>query len=895
MPQTKTLLLVDGSSYLYRAFHALPDFTSPKGQPTGAIYGVLNMLQKLIKEEQSDLVGIIFDAPGKTFRHDLFPEYKANRQKTPDDLISQIKPLHQAIKSLGLPLIIESGVEADDVMGTLAREAEAKNIKTIIATGDKDMAQLVSNHITLVDTMKNTRMNREAVIEKFGLPPELFIDYLALAGDASDNIPGVEKVGPKTAVKWITDYKSIDGLINNLDQVKGKVGDNLRAALPHLELYQKLVTIDCTLALDQKVEDLVIQPSNDDELYEQFKDLGLHGLIKQFNIEPKQNLIRDGVDYQVVLSEKELTHLIDRISLADIVAVDTETTSLNYMEAQIVGISIAIEPNQAFYIPCMHDYDNAPKQLPRDYVLQQLKPWLEDSNTKKVGHNLKYDSHIFKNHNIDIQGVMFDTMLQSYVLNSTATRHNLNAVSKRYLNLNTVSYEDVAGKGAKEILFSQVDLKKATYYAAEDADISLQLNHKIYPQLEEHRSLLSIYNNIEAPALQVLQRVERNGVLIDKDLLGEQSEEFAITLKELENKVHSVAKTEFNLGSPKQLQEILFEKMGLPILRKTPKGQPSTAENVLQQLAYDYPIVKDILDYRTIAKLKTTYTDKLPLMINPRTGRVHTSYHQAVTATGRLSSSDPNLQNIPIRRAEGKRIREAFVVSEGYQMMAADYSQIELRIMAHISQDEGLLNAFSQGLDIHQATAAEIFNLSIEDVKQDHRRSAKAINFGLIYGMSAFGLSNQLSISRKEAEEYIRLYFSRYPKVKDYMDNTRLRTKETGYVETVLGRRLYLPDINASNYQRRQYAERSAINAPMQGTAADLIKMAMINLQKHIDNENLDAKIIMQVHDELVLEVRQDIVDSLKETINHIMSSVADLDVELKVDVGLGDNWQEAH
>jgi DNA polymerase-1 len=687
----------------------------------------------------------------------------------------------------------------------------------------------------------------------------------------------------------------MDGLINNLDQVKGKVGDNLRAALPHLELYQKLVTIDCTLALDQKVEDLVIQPSNDDELYEQFKDLGLHGLIKQFNIEPKQNLIRDGVDYQVVLSEKELTHLIDRISLADIVAIDTETTSLNYMEALIVGISIAIEPNQAFYIPCMHDYDNAPKQLPRDYVLQQLKPWLEDSNTKKVGHNLKYDSHIFKNHNIDIQGVMFDTMLQSYVLNSTATRHNLNAVSKRYLNLNTVSYEDVAGKGAKEILFSQVDLKKATYYAAEDADISLQLNHKIYPQLEEHRSLLSIYNNIEAPALQVLQRVERNGVLIDKALLGEQSEEFAITLKELENKVHSVAKTEFNLGSPKQLQEILFEKMGLPILRKTPKGQPSTAENVLQQLAYDYPIVKDILDYRTIAKLKTTYTDKLPLMINPRTGRVHTSYHQAVTATGRLSSSDPNLQNIPIRRAEGKRIREAFVVSEGYQMMAADYSQIELRIMAHISQDEGLLNAFSQGLDIHQATAAEIFNLSIEDVKQDHRRSAKAINFGLIYGMSAFGLSNQLSISRKEAEEYIRLYFSRYPKVKDYMDNTRLRTKETGYVETVLGRRLYLPDINASNYQRRQYAERSAINAPMQGTAADLIKMAMINLQKHIDNENLDAKIIMQVHDELVLEVRQDIVDSLKETINHIMSSVADLDVELKVDVGLGDNWQEAH
>jgi len=718
---------------------------------------------------------------------------------------------------------------------------------------------------------------------------------LALAGDASDNIPGVEKVGPKTAVKWLNDYKSMDGLINNLDQVKGKVGDNLRAALPHLELYQKLVTIDCTLVLDQKVEDLVIQPSNDDELYEQFKDLGLHGLIKQFNIEPKQNLIRDGVDYQVVLSEKELTHLIDRISQADIVAVDTETTSLNYMEAQIVGISIAIEPNQAFYIPCMHDYDNAPKQLPRDYVLQQLKPWLEDSNTKKVGHNLKYDSHIFKNHNIDIQGVMFDTMLQSYVLNSTATRHNLNAVSKRYLNLNTVSYEDVAGKGAKEILFSQVDLKKATYYAAEDADISLQLYHKIYPQLEEHRSLLSIYNNIEAPALQVLQRVERNGVLIDKALLGEQSEEFAITLKELENKVHSVAKTEFNLGSPKQLQEILFEKMGLPILRKTPKGQPSTAENVLQQLAYDYPIVKDILDYRTIAKLKTTYTDKLPLMINPRTGRVHTSYHQAVTATGRLSSSDPNLQNIPIRRAEGKRIREAFVVSEGYQMMAADYSQIELRIMAHISQDEGLLNAFSQGLDIHQATAAEIFNLSIEDVKQDHRRSAKAINFGLIYGMSAFGLSNQLSISRKEAEEYIRLYFSRYPKVKDYMDNTRLRTKETGYVETVLGRRLYLPDINASNYQRRQYAERSAINAPMQGTAADLIKMAMINLQKHIDNENLDAKIIMQVHDELVLEVRQDIVDSLKETINHIMSSVADLDVELKVDVGLGDNWQEAH
>ena len=569
-------------------------------------------------------------------------------------------------------LVIVNQRELND-SSIIERTWRIRTGKTIIATGDKDMAQLVSDHIILVDTMKNTRMDRAAVIQKFGLPPELFIDYLALAGDASDNIPGVEKVGPKTAVKWLTDYKGIDDLINNLDQIKGKVGENLQAALPHLELYQKLVTIDCNLKLNQEVEDLVIQPSNDDELFEQFKDLGLHGLIKQFNIEPEQNLIREGVDYQVVLSEIELTNLIDKILLADIVAVDTETTGLNYMEAQIVGISIAIETNQAFYIPCMHDYDDAPKQLSRDYVLTQLKPWLEDGNTKKVGHNLKYDSHIFKNHNIDLQGTMLDTMLQSYILNSTATRHNLNAVSKRYLNLNTVSYEDVAGKGAKEISFSQVDLKKATYYAAEDADISLQLNQKIYPQLEEHESLLSIYKDIEAPALQVLQRVERNGVLIDEGLLSKQSKEFAITLKELEGKVHAVAETEFNLGSPKQLQEILFEKMGLPVLRKTPKGQPSTAENVLQQLAYDFPIVKDILDYRTIAKLKTTYTDKLPLMINPRTGRIHTSYHQAVTATGRLSSSDPNLQNIPIRRTEGRRIREAFVVSEGYQMMAADY------------------------------------------------------------------------------------------------------------------------------------------------------------------------------------------------------------------------------
>ena len=895
MSEVKSLVLIDGSSYLYRAFYALPGLTAPSGQPTGAIYGVLMMLHKLIKDERPNLLGIVFDAPGKTFRHELFPEYKANRARTPEDLIIQIEPLLAAIENLGLPLIRVNGVEADDVIGTLAKEAEQRGMNTLIATSDKDFTQLVSDKITLLDTMKNRLTDRSGVIEKFGLPPEQIIDFLTLSGDASDNIPGVPTVGPKTAVKWLQQYSSLAGVIEHAEEISGKVGEALRESIPRLNLYQQLATIDCSLELDRTVDDLVIRESKDDELFVQFKNLGLHALIKQFNIEEPITTIRRDTVYQGILTKKEFEALLDRLSQAEVTAIDTETTSLNYMQAEIVGISVAIVSNEAYYIPLMHEYDGVPKQLDREYVLQKLKPWLEDKEAKKIGHNLKYDSHIFANHGIELNGTDFDSMLESYVLNSTATRHNLNAVAKRYLNLDTTSYEDVAGKGAKQIGFNQVSLEDAIHYAAEDADVSFQLHQTLHPKLMEINSLAKLYTDIEAPLLKVLQTIERNGVLIDESMLQKQSDQFAITLKELESKAYSLAGAEFNLNSPKQLQEILYDKLSLPILKKTPKGQPSTAENVLQRLAEDFPIVQTILNYRTTAKLKTTYTDKLPLMVNQDTGRVHTSYHQAVTATGRLSSSDPNLQNIPIRTVEGRRIRQAFIAPKGFQILAADYSQIELRIMAHNSQDPGLLDAFQAGLDIHQATAAEIFAVDLQSVSAEQRRSAKAINFGLIYGMSAFGLTRQLGITRGDAQEYIELYFARYPKVKEYMDAIRNQARESGFVETVFGRRLYLPDIDSRNYQRRQYAERSAINAPMQGTAADIIKKAMIDLEQRLVAESINAKIIMQVHDELVLEVEDSSVGAVSEFVTEAMGKAADLDVALKVDLGVGENWDQAH
>ena len=895
MSEVKSLVLIDGSSYLYRAFYALPGLTAPSGQPTGAIYGVLMMLHKLIKDERPNLLGIVFDAPGKTFRHELFPEYKANRARTPEDLIIQIEPLLAAIENLGLPLIRVNGVEADDVIGTLAKEAEQRGMNTLIATSDKDFTQLVSDKITLLDTMKNRLTDRSGVIEKFGLPPEQIIDFLTLSGDASDNIPGVPTVGPKTAVKWLQQYSSLAGVIEHAEEISGKVGEALRESIPRLNLYQQLATIDCSLELDRTVDDLVIRESKDDELFVQFKNLGLHALIKQFNIEEPITTIRRDTVYQGILTKKEFEALLDRLSQAEVTAIDTETTSLNYMQAEIVGISVAIVSNEAYYIPLMHEYDGVPNQLDREYVLQKLKPWLEDKEAKKIGHNLKYDSHIFANHGIELNGTDFDSMLESYVLNSTATRHNLNAVAKRYLNLDTTSYEDVAGKGAKQIGFNQVSLEDAIHYAAEDADVSFQLHQTLHPKLMEINSLAKLYTDIEAPLLKVLQTIERNGVLIDESMLQKQSDQFAITLKELESKAYSLAGAEFNLNSPKQLQEILYDKLSLPILKKTPKGQPSTAESVLQRLAEDFPIVQTILNYRTTAKLKTTYTDKLPLMVNQDTGRVHTSYHQAVTATGRLSSSDPNLQNIPIRTVEGRRIRQAFIAPKGFQILAADYSQIELRIMAHNSQDPGLLDAFQAGLDIHQATAAEIFAVDLQSVSAEQRRSAKAINFGLIYGMSAFGLTRQLGITRGDAQEYIELYFARYPKVKEYMDAIRNQARESGFVETVFGRRLYLPDIDSRNYQRRQYAERSAINAPMQGTAADIIKKAMIDLEQRLVAESINAKIIMQVHDELVLEVEDSSVGAVSELVTEAMGKAADLDVALKVDLGVGENWDQAH
>ncbi len=906
MPQQtqQRLILVDGSSFLFRAYHAIPPLTNPLGEPTNAIYGVSNMLRKLIAEYHSDYITVVFDAPGKTFRNDLYEQYKAHRPPMPDDLRVQIEPLHHLIRAMGLPLIMESGVEADDVLGALAQHAEQHGFKVIISTGDKDMAQLVTEHIMLENTMTNTRMDIQGVIDKFGVKPEQIVDYLALMGDTSDNIPGVPKVGPKTAAKWLVQYQTLENLVANADKITGKIGENLRASLDQLPLAKQLTTIKCDLDLPYGMDDLKRQPVNTDELKNQLAGLGFLSWFKMLDNqkdaivvvaeeEAKPALIES--TYETILTHPQFNQWLERLEKAELFAFDTETTSLDYSKAEIVGVSFAVTPGQAAYIPLAHHYTGAPDQLNRTEILEKLRPLLENPDKAKLGQNLKYDTHVLANHGITLRGIAHDTMLESYVLNSTATKHNMDDLAKEYLGVTTIHYEDVAGKGAKQIPFQEVTIEQAGPYAAEDADITLQLHQVLMAKLQPHPTLLALYSDIEIPLLSVLARIESNGVLIDTAMLSQQSLELASHIVALEQLAHDLAGHTFNLGSPKQIQNILYDEQKIPVIKKTPKGQPSTEESVLQELALDYPLPKLILDYRSLSKLKSTYTDKLPQQVNDKTGRIHTSYHQAVAATGRLSSSNPNLQNIPIRSEEGRKIRQAFIAPQGYKIVAADYSQIELRIMAHLSADTGLLKAFSAGEDVHRATAAEVFGVALDQVTTDLRRSAKAINFGLIYGMSSFGLAQQLGLSRSQAQSYIDLYFTRYPGVKNYMDRIREQAREQGYIETLFGRRLYLPEIKSRNAARRQYAERTAINAPMQGTAADIIKRAMIKTDQWLLEDKPDAKMIMQVHDELVFEAAEDQVDHYSAIIRNIMSSAADLNVPLIVDIGVGNNWDEAH
>ncbi|MFI3196865.1 MAG: DNA polymerase I [Methylococcaceae bacterium] len=905
MPQQtqQRLILVDGSSFLFRAYHAIPPLTNPLGEPTNAIYGVSNMLRKLIAEYHSDYITVVFDAPGKTFRNDLYEQYKAHRPPMPDDLRVQIEPLHHLIRAMGLPLIMESGVEADDVLGALAQHAEQHGFKVIISTGDKDMAQLVTEHIMLENTMTNTRMDIQGVIDKFGVKPKQIVDYLALMGDTSDNIPGVPKVGPKTAAKWLVQYQTLENLVANADKITGKIGENLRASLDQLPLAKQLTTIKCDLDLPYGMDDLKRQPVNTDELKNQLAGLGFLSWFKMLDNqtdaiavveeEAKPALIES--TYETILTHPQLNQWLERLEKAKLFAFDTETTSLDYNKAEIVGVSFAVTPGQAAYIPLAHHYTGAPDQLNRTEILEKLRPLLENPDKAKLGQNLKYDTHVLANHGITLRGIAHDTMLESYVLNSTATKHNMDDLAKEYLGVTTIHYEDVAGKGAKQIPFQEVTIEQAGPYAAEDADITLQLHQVLMAKLQPHPTLLALYSDIEIPLLSVLARIESNGVLIDTAMLSQQSLELASHIVALEQLAHDLAGHTFNLGSPKQIQNILYDEQKIPVIKKTPKGQPSTEESVLQELALDYPLPKLILDYRSLSKLKSTYTDKLPQQVDDKTGRIHTSYHQAVAATGRLSSSNPNLQNIPIRSEEGRKIRQAFIAPQGYKIVAADYSQIELRIMAHLSADAGLLKAFSAGEDVHRATAAEVFGIALDQVTTDLRRSAKAINFGLIYGMSSFGLAQQLGLSRSQAQSYIDLYFTRYPGVKNYMDRIREQAREQGYIETLFGRRLYLPEIKSRNAARRQYAERTAINAPMQGTAADIIKRAMIKTDQWLLEDKPDAKMIMQVHDELVFEAAEDQVDHYSAIIRNIMSSAADLNVPLIVDIGVGNNWDEAH
>lgn len=909
MADSSPLTLIDGSSYLYRAFHALPALSNSRGEPTGALLGVINMLLKFLKERNPQHFAVVFDAPGRTFRDDLYAQYKAHRPPMPDDLRAQIEPLFAIVRALGLPLIRVAGVEADDVIATLARLAAREGHTVLISTGDKDMAQLVDDSITLVNTMSHTTLDRAGVKSKFDVYPEQIVGYLALVGDTSDNIPGIAKVGPKTAAKWLAQYATLDGVVAHAAQIPGKAGENLRASLATLELSRRLATLREDVELSIALDDL--RPTAPDEaalrtLYDRYE---LRSLLRQFEPTPPgpssapaggpladaQRPTAAPRCYETVLEWAAFERWLAALRAAALFAIDTETTGLDYMCAEIVGLSICIEPGAAAYIPLGHNYPDAPTQLNRERVLEALKPLLEDSQRPKLGHHLKYDAHIFANHGIALAGMRYDTMLESYVWNSVAARHDMDSAARRYLGISTITFEQVAGRGAKQIPFGHVPIERAAEYAAEDADITLQLHRTLWPRITSVPALERLYEQVEQPLVPVLLRMERRGVLVDRLKLEAQSREIAGRLGELVNQAHAAAGEPFNVDSPKQLQHILYERLALPVLRKTPTGQPSTAEDVLEELARRYPLPRIVLEYRALAKLKSTYTDKLPQEINARTGRVHTSYHQAVAQTGRLSSSEPNLQNIPIRTAEGRRIRNAFIAPPGSLLIAADYSQIELRIMAHLSADAGLLGAFAHDLDVHRATAAEIFGVNPEAVTTDQRRLAKTINFGLIYGMSAFGLARELGIDRGAADRYVERYFARYPGVKRFMDDTRARAREQGYVETVFGRRLYLPDIRSRNRAAQQYAERSAINAPMQGTAADIIKRAMIAVDAWCEHERAPAKLIMQVHDELVLEVREDAVDAMRSKVTQAMTEAAKLDVPLRVDVGVGANWDEAH
>ncbi len=896
---SKKLVLVDGSSYLYRAFHALPELKNSKDFPTGAVHGVIAMLRSLYEEYEPELFGVVFDPKGKTIRNDWYPAYKANRPPMPDALRAQVPPILEIVRALGYPLLIVDRVEADDVIGTLARRAAADDIEVIISTGDKDMAQLVDGRTRLVNTMDHSVLDVEGVVQKFGVRPEQMVDYLTLVGDKVDNIPGVDKVGPKTAVKWLKEYDDLDHIIAGAAAIPGKVGANLRDSIDDLSLYKRLVTIIDEIDLDVAPQDLRLENRDEKRLLELFRELEFKSWLKQLGdvVSDEGSAFATGaeINYETVLDDAHLARWLQMLESADYFAFDTETTSLNYMEAEIVGLSFSVAPGAAAYVPVAHDYPGAPAQLDRSMVLERLRPLLENPRKPKLGHHLKYDRNILQNYGIELNGIEYDTMLESYVLNSVGSRHDLDTLVSKHLGRNTIHYEDVAGKGAKQIGFNQVAIEQAAPYAGEDAEACLCLHRTLMPKLQQEKALASVFSEIEMPLVPVLSRIERRGVLVDAEMLASQSRELELRLNELEAEAHDCAGEVFNIGSPKQIQTILFQKMGLPVRAKTPKGQPSTAEAVLAELADDYPLPKLILEHRALSKLKSTYTDKLPLEISSLTGRVHTSYHQAVTATGRLSSSDPNLQNIPIRTAEGRRIRHAFIAPPGRVLVAADYSQIELRIMAHLSEDQRLLEAFRAGDDVHRATAAEILGVAPTAVSGEQRRAAKAVNFGLIYGMSAFGLGRQLGIDRAAAQEYVDLYFVRYPGVKSFMDEIKVRAREQGFVETIFGRRLYLPEIEARNAQRRQYAERTAINAPMQGTAADIIKRAMIAVDAWIENESVPATLIMQVHDELVFEVDEEAVFTVSERIRELMVGAADLAVPLVVDEGRGANWDEAH
>lgn len=893
----QALILIDGSSYLYRAFHAMPELRNSRREPTGAIFGMTNMLRKLLAEYDPTLIAVVFDAKGETFREQIFADYKANRPPMPDELAEQIEPIHEVVRALGLPLLMVEGVEADDVIATLAARATATGMDVLISTGDKDMTQLVNDHVRLINTMSDTVYDKQAVREKFGVAPESIVDYLALIGDSVDNIPGVPKVGPKTAAKWLKEYGSLDGVIAHADEIQGKIGENLRAFLAQLPMSRELVTVKRDVALEQSPRELQRRPVDVAKLRELYTRFEFQSLLAEVSESARQQASLPGDEhaYEMILDDGRLDAWLGRLHASELIAVDTETTSLDAMRAALVGVSFTDRTGNGAYVPIGHIYPGAPPQLDRDHVLRKLKPLLESATPKKVGQNLKYDMIVLRHYGVELGGIAFDTMLESYVLNSTASRHDMDSLALKYLGYKTLKYEDVAGKGKNQLNFSEVPVEQAAQYAGEDADVTLRLHEHLWPQLQKLGKLQSLFTDMEMPLLAVLARMQRTGVKIDAQMLRTQSDELAKRMLELEREAHVIAGQPFNLESPKQIQEVFYDKLGLPVLKKTPKGQPSTAEDVLQELALDYPLPRVILEYRGLSKLKSTYTDKLPEMINPDSGRVHTSYHQAVAATGRLSSSDPNLQNIPVRTPEGRRIRQAFVADPGYKLLSADYSQIELRIMAHLSGDAGLQHAFAEGVDIHRATAAEVFAVDPGRVSDEMRRHAKAINFGLIYGMSAFGLARQLKIDRAMAQEYVDLYFARYPGVKSFMDCTRAQAREQGFVETVFGRRLYAQDINASNQARRQYAERAAINAPMQGTAADLIKLAMLAVDRWIARSGTDARMIMQVHDELVFEVRESEVDPTREQIRTCMVSVATLAVPLVVDIGVGDNWDEAH